>query len=85
MQEMRNFRNTEGIAQKLLDGLRAYRGQYDAAKLQEIRKTAGSEVYARITATKCRAATALLRDVYLGPDRPWDLDPTPVPEIPTSI
>lgn len=85
MQEMRNFRNTEGIAQKLIDGLRAYRGQYDAAKLQEIRKTAGSEVYARITATKCRAATALLRDVYLGPDRPWDIDPTPVPEVPQNI
>jgi hypothetical protein len=85
MQEMRNFRNTEGIAQKLIDGLRAYRGQYDAAKLQEIRKTSGSEVYARITATKCRAATALLRDVYLGPDRPWDIDPTPVPEVPQNI
>ena len=85
MQEMRNFRNTEGISQKLIDGLRAYRGQYDAAKLQEIRKTAGSEVYARITATKCRAATALLRDVYLSADRPWDLAPTPVPEVPMNI
>lgn len=85
MQEMRNFRNTEGIAQKLIDGLRAYRGQYDTAKLQEIRKTAGSEVYARITATKCRAATALLRDVYLSADRPWDLAPTPVPEVPMNI
>ena len=58
--EMRNFRNTEGIAQRLIDALRVYRGQYDPTKLQEIRKFGGSEVYARVTGTKCRAATALL-------------------------
>lgn len=85
MQEMRNFRNTEGIAQRLIDALRAYKGQYDPAKLSEIKKFGGSEVYARITAMKCRGATALLRDVYLGAERPWDLDPTPVPDIPESI
>lgn len=85
MTEMRNFRNTEGIAQRLIDALRAYKGEYPADKLAEIKKFGGSEVYARVTSTKCRGATALLRDVYLGADRPWDIDPTPVPEIPDSI
>lgn len=85
MTEMRNFRNTEGISERLLDALRTYRGKYDAAKLAEIKKFGGSEVYARVTATKCRGATALLRDVFLGPERPWDVAPTPVPEIPNSI
>ncbi len=83
--EMRNFRNTEGIAQRLIAALRVYRGQYDTAKLQEIRKFGGSEVYARVTGTKCRAATALLRDVFLGGERPWEVAPTPIPTVPDDI
>lgn len=85
MVDMRNFRNAEGISERLLNGLRTYKGMYDQNKLQEIKKFGGSEVYARITATKCRAATALLRDVFLGPDRPWDIEPTPRPEVPIDI
>lgn len=85
MTEMRNFRNTEGISERLLEGLRTYKGMYDPQKLAEIKKFGGSEVYARVTATKCRAASALLRDVFLGQERPWDLDPTPNPDIPMDI
>lgn len=85
MTDMRNFRNTEGIAERLIEALRTYKGQYSPNKLQEIKKFQGSEVYARVTATKCRGATALLRDVYLGPERPWDLDPTPKPTTPQNI
>lgn len=85
MQEMRNFRNTEGIAQRLIDALRTYKGQYDPAKLAEIKKFGGSEVYARLTSTKCRGATSLLRDVYLSAERPWDIEPSPVPIIPEQI
>jgi len=75
MTDMRNFRNAEGISERLLSALRTYRGQYDPAVLSAIKQFNGSEVYARVTSTKCRAATALLRDIYLGSDRPWDLDP----------
>jgi hypothetical protein len=85
MEEMRNFRNTQGIAQRLLDALRTYKGQYSATQLQAIKQFGGSEVYARVTATKCRGATALLRDVYLSAERPWDIDPTPVPDIPDDV
>lgn len=85
MTEMRNFRNTEGIAQRLIDALRTYKGMYDPAKAADIKAFGGSEVYARLTSTKCRGATALLRDVYLGADRPWDIDPTPVPKVPENI
>jgi hypothetical protein len=83
--EMRNFRDAEGIAQRLIDSLRTYRGQYPPHILTEIKKFGGSEVYARLTATKCRAATALLRDVYLGPEPHWALTPTPEPVIPDDI
>lgn len=83
--EMRNFRNTESISERLIEALRCYRGQYDPTKKQEIAKFGGSEVYARVTGTKCRAATALLRDVFLGGERPWEVVPTPVPTIPDDI
>jgi hypothetical protein len=85
MTDMRNFRNAEGISERLLNSLRTYKGMYDEGKLNEIRAFGGSEVFARVTPTKCRAATALLRDVYLGSERPWDVDPTPEPQTPEDI
>lgn len=85
MTDMRNFRNAEGISERLLNALRTYKGMYDGTKLNEIKQFGGSEVFARVTPTKCRAATALLRDVYLSNERPWDVDPTPEPETPTDI
>jgi hypothetical protein len=83
--EMRNFRNTESISDRLTEALRTYRGSYSAAKLQEIAKFGGSQVYARVASTKCRAATALLRDVFLGGERPWEVAPTPIPTVPDDI
>lgn len=85
MSDMRNFRNSRGISERLLEALRTYKGEYSPDKLKEIQQFGGSEIYARVTATKCRAATALLRDVYLGAERPWDIDPTPHPATPTDI
>jgi hypothetical protein len=85
MSDMRNFRNSEGIGERLLDALRTYKGQYNPTRLQEISQFGGSRVYARVTATKCRAGTALLRDIYLGAERPWDIDPTPEPRTPEDI
>ena len=85
MTDMRNFRNAEGISERLLNSLRTYKGMYDEGKLNEIRAFGGSEVFARVTPTKCRAATALLRDVYLGSERPYDIEATPEPETPKDI
>ena len=85
MTDMRNFRNAEGISERLLNALRTYKGMYSQDKLGEIKQFGGSEVFARVTSTKCRAATALLRDVYLSTERPWDVDPTPVPKTPEDV
>ena len=85
MTDMRNFRNSEGISERLLHALRTYKGSYSASQIQAIQGFGGSDIYARVTATKCRAATALLRDVYLGQERPWDVDPTPEPKTPEDI
>lgn len=84
---MRNHRNSNRnpLNERLLRAQRMFEGQYDPSKLAEIRKFGGSEVYSRIVAVKCRGATSLLRDVYLGAERPWSIDPQPDPPVPPEI
>ena len=82
----RNHRNTQqGWSERLLIALRAFNGQYNETKLHQIRQFGGSEVYMRLIAEKCRAASSLLRDIYLGPDRAWALKASVNPEIPQDI
>src|ERR1700688_769011 len=82
----RNHRNTAaGWSERLLQALRTFNGQYDATTLMEIRKFGGSEVYARVIAQKARAASSLLRDIYLGQDRPGAAPPPANPDIPENI
>src|SRR3990167_9941724 len=81
-----NHRNSaRGWSERLLAALRAFNGQYDANKLREIQNFGGSEIYARIIASKCRGASSLLRDVYLAPARPWGLEPPDDPDVPEHI
>lgn len=70
---------------RYLEALRAYNGEYNPRKISEIKKFGGSDVYSRITSTKCRGATALLRDVYLGGERPWTMEASPVPDVPGEV
>jgi hypothetical protein len=81
----RRHRTSASITERLLAALRAYNGEYDPAKRQEILSFGGSDVYARLTAIKCRGASAILREVYLGPERPWVVEPTPEPDLPVDI
>lgn len=82
----RNHRNTaSGWSDRLLASMRAFNGQYSATKLAEIRKWGGSEIYARIIGQKCRAASSLLRDIYLGQDRPWAVRPPQNIDVPPEI
>jgi len=78
-------RTQHNINQRLMKCLRAYSGEYEPEKMAEIQRFGGSTVYARLTAVKCRGATAMLRDVFLGSDRVWGLDPTPVPSLPADV
>ena len=83
---MRNHRNTAaGWSQRMTDALFTFNGQYDETKLREIRKFGGSEIYARLSAQKCRAASSLLRDIYLGPDRPWAIRPPTDPTVDPQV
>lgn len=82
----RNHRNTAaGWSERLLIALRTFNGQYDSNKLRQIRQFGGSEIYARIVAQKARAASSLLRDIYLGQDRPWAVRPPDQPELDPEV
>ena len=82
----RNHRNTvAGWSERMLNALRTFNGQYSPTKILEVRKLGGSEVYARTSAQKCRAASSLLRDIYLSSDRPWSIRPPADPDVPPEI
>lgn len=77
----KQHRQQDGIDDRMIAALRAMRGEYDTQTLQDIRAFGGSEVYARITASKVRGVAALLREVYSAAERPWMLSPTPDPDL----
>ena len=70
------------IEDVMLRSLRQRNGEYDADKLQAIRRQGGSEVYMMLTEVKCRAAESWLRDILMDDGTPpWDLVSTPLPEL----
>jgi hypothetical protein len=83
--QYRRHKTSIAFQERCLTCLRNYRGQYSAPKLHEIKSFGGSDVFARLTAIKCRGASAMLRDVYLSGSRPWDVLPTPKPDLPSDI
>ena len=71
------------IERRLLDCARRQKGEYSSDKLAAIREEGGSELYPKLTTTKCRAAAAWIRDIMMpAHGRPWGLEPTPVADIP---
>ena len=70
------------ITDIMLMAMRQRNGAYEADKLNAIKAQGGSEVYMMITEVKCRAAESWLRDILLdNGSPPWDLVPTPVPDL----
>ena len=77
----------QSIEPRMLQNMRARRGEYDPEKLAKIRETGGADTYAGVTSVKCRAAASWLRDIMLttSADRPWMLRPTPIPDLPPEL
>ena len=76
----------EDIEVRLLDSLRRRKGEYDPAKLTAIRKLGSVETYNKHTGLKVRAAKSWIMDVILpAGDKPWGLDPTPIPDLPPAV
>ncbi len=81
----KRHRTSSGVDLEMITFMRAYNGEYSPTKLAQIREFGGSEVFARVTAAKCRGATSLLRDIYLSAERPWSIEASPDPRLPGSI
>jgi len=76
------------IDRKLLACLRARRQMYSAAEVQQVQQSGGGMnlVFTDLTETKCRAASAWLRDILLpAGEQPWGVDPTPLPDLPQPL
>jgi hypothetical protein len=82
---MRRHRDTLGVSERLIHCLRAFNGEYSPTQLHDIKKLGGSEAFARLTAVKARTLMALLSELYLGNERPWELSPTPTPSLPDDV
>jgi hypothetical protein len=74
------------ITARLLQCERQRRGEYDPEHLMKIRQTGGSDIFMMLTDIKCRAAESWIKDVLMNvSERPWGLDPTPIPELPDNM
>lgn len=74
-------RERDRIDDRMIAALRAMRGEYPPDVLADIQKYGGSTVFARLTSSKVRAVSAMLREIYTADERPWALSPTPDPEL----
>src|SRR3972149_4079324 len=80
------YQAKQPIHNQLVTNLRNFNAEYDPAKLFEIRKLRGSEQFLSLISTKCIAATAWLNDIFDQPNKlPWDVLPTPMPELPMEM
>ena len=75
------------VEQSMLKNLRQRRGEYEPDLLADIKASGGAEIFMMITSTKCRAASAWLRDTLMGSkdEKPWTIDPTPIPDLPPNL
>ena len=76
-----------GVENDMIEALLARRGEYTAAKKQQIIEDRQPAIYMMVGAAKMRQVEALLRDTIIGTgaEKPWTLEPTPVPELPPEI
>jgi hypothetical protein len=80
----RNKLAKERVDLKLLQCLRARRGVYSPAELSAKYEAGGVNIiWYDLTETKCRGASAWIREIIMpANERPWGLDPTPLPDLP---
>lgn len=60
-------------------------GRYTNSKLTEIKAQGGSEIFMGLTSVKCRACESWLDDAYGDYDSIWDIQPTPISDLPADL
>lgn len=83
----RNKLAKQKVERKMLNCLRARRGEYSPEALAQITGAGGQNiVWADLTETKCRGASSWIREIVLpAGERPWALNPTPIADLPTPL
>lgn len=88
-EQAKQHREQSGVDEQIMRAKRARDLQYEPSKLAQIQAVHGPEYdppYDPIIDVKCRALEAWLTDIILTPgDRPWSLEPTPIPDLPEDI
>jgi hypothetical protein len=77
----RNAKDFKPIRREMIASLQRCRGEYPAAKLQDIKNFGGSEAFVRVGEAKARAAVGWIKEIYTV-DSPFSFEPTPIPELP---
>ena len=82
-----DHRRTSGVDEKLRYALLSQTCQYSDAQKAKMRAAGIDErIFAPITATKVRAAKAMLVDIFNSSGEwPFTVDPTPDPEVPSQV
>jgi hypothetical protein len=80
-------RAKEDVEQSMLQSCYQRQGKYDPKKLAAIVASKQPEIFMNITDTKCRNATAWVKDILFGSPlgRIFGVDPTTIPELPEHI
>jgi hypothetical protein len=82
----RNKRAKESIERELLRDMRQLNGEYDPDVLAKIEAQKQPPIYMMVTSIKAFAAKSWLKDIMLlSGERPFNLDPTPIPDLPEGV
>jgi hypothetical protein len=74
------------IDERLAKCIRSKKGVYEPNDIKAIKEFGGSEIYMMLTNVKSRSIEAQIKDIILpAGEKPWAIDPTPVPELPSEI
>lgn len=75
----------QDIQPRLLKCLRLRKGEYDSSTHADISAQGGTDLFIKLTKTKCRAAKSWMSDILTASDKPFMITPTPVPELPPVV
>jgi hypothetical protein len=71
------------VDERLTRCIRSKKGIYEPDDIKAIKEFGGSEIYMMLTNVKARSIEAQIKDIVLpAGEKPWAIDPTPVPELP---
>ena len=82
----KRHRQNQGVEYDLEYCLKAYQCQYTDYDKQRLGIDETNNIFSPITRTKCMALMSWLADIFSNAeDKPWVIEPTPVPDLPDSL